>query len=126
MNVSASDAHLSNSTDDPLWAEIGAVICVNSSHIKVSEFSVLPSTTPARAGTATATIGVETALAVDFGVSVLQLVRTRAAHTATTTITLRLNIIPSARRLGAFVFASRAIATASSSRVNRVNHFYVF
>jgi hypothetical protein len=95
VNVSASDAHLSNSTDDPLCAEIGAVICVNNSHIKASEFSVLPSTAPACAGTATdgnAAAVVGTGL----GGLLLQLVRIRDAHETTPTKTLRLssNMLP--------------------------------
>ena len=90
MNVSASDAHLSNSTDDPLCAEIGAVMCMNKAHIKASEFSVLPSTAPAFAGTAT---GGNAAAVVVAGLGglLLQLARIRDAHETAPTKTLRLS-----------------------------------
>ncbi len=90
MNVSASDAHLSNSTGDALWEETGAVICVNNSQIKASEFSVLPSTGPACAGTATGG-NAAAILGAALGASLLQFVRIRNAHETTPTKTLRLS-----------------------------------
>src|SRR3981189_457903 len=44
LNVSSSDAQVSKATGDALPPETGEVNCVNSSHMKASEFSVLPST----------------------------------------------------------------------------------
>ncbi|MCR6699828.1 MAG: hypothetical protein NVV68_01030 [Dokdonella sp.] len=55
-NVSASDAQVSNTTGAALPFSAGAANCVNSCQTNASEFSVLPSTAPARAGTATTTL----------------------------------------------------------------------
>jgi len=54
-NVSLSEAHVSNVTGVGLAVVAGAANSVKSCQIKASEFSVLPSTAPALAGTATTT-----------------------------------------------------------------------
>ena len=55
-NVSSSEAQVSNITGDELPLDVGAANSVNSRQMKASEFSVVPSTAPALAGTATTTV----------------------------------------------------------------------
>ena len=97
MNVSASDAQVSNTTGFEDLGDTGAVNCVNIPQRKASEFSVWPSTAPACAGTATAgnaaaAVGAAVAAGAAVGASLLQLERIRDAHEATPTRTLRLSI----------------------------------
>src|SRR5271166_4536554 len=55
-NVSLSEAQVSKTAGDGLPLDTGATNSVNSRQIKASEFSVVPSTAPAFAGTATVTL----------------------------------------------------------------------
>jgi len=55
-NVSASDAQVSNTTGEAFDSSTGVVNCVNNRQMNSSKFCVVPSTAPARAGTATTTV----------------------------------------------------------------------